>query len=350
MSKIRRFFTAAGIAMIITLAAAGCSSGNEKAEIEGTKQEETTMEKAKEAAKETAKETSKETSDETAKEAGKEAGSGIKIGVSIADQSNVFYIDILDGMKSAMKSEDDLIAMDAGFDPAKQITDIEDMIQQDVDVMLIDPVDSNGIQASLDACKAADIPVIAYNSPVDDTGAVVSTVASDNFMAGELIGEELAKVLGGKGKVAMLTYNVAKVCADRADGFKSAIEKHKEIEVVESQEIQPGVDTALPVMENILQSYPDLNGVFALNDPSAIGCVAAVESANMLEQVKIVGVDGSDDGKAAIAAGKMLASAAQHPSDIGKISVETAYQIIAGEEVQADIKVPVELVNKDNCQ
>ncbi len=271
----------------------------------------------------------------------------IKIGVSVADQSNPFYIEILDGMQSAVKEGDQLVVMDAGFDAAKQITDIEDMIQQGVSVMMIDPVDSNGIQASLLACKDAGIPIVAYNSPVDDASSVASTVASDNFMAGQLIGEELAKAMGEKGKVVMLTYNVAQVCADRANGFKDSISKYPDIEIVEEQEIQPGVDTALPVMENMLQSYPDLTGVFALNDPSAIGCAAAVESAGMLDKIKIVGVDGSEDGIKVIKEGKMLASAAQHPVDIGKISVETAYKILAGETVEADIKVPVELVSAD---
>lgn len=272
----------------------------------------------------------------------------IKIGVSIADQANVFYIDILDGMKSALKEGDELIVMDAAFDPAKQISDIEDMIQQDVDVMLIDPVDSKGIQASLEACKEAGIPIITYNSPVDDTESVVSNVASDNFMAGQLIGEALAEALDYKGEVVMLTYNVAKVCLDRAEGFIDAISKYPDIKIVDSQEIQPGVDTALPVMENMLQAHPRLSGVFALNDPSAIGCAAAVESAGLLDSIKIVGVDGSSEGKIAISEGKMLASAAQHPIEIGSLSIETAYKVLSGEEVEADVKVPVELVNIDN--
>lgn len=274
----------------------------------------------------------------------------IKIGVSVADQSNPFYIEILDGMKSALRDGDELIVMDAAFDPAKQITDIEDMIQQGVSVMLIDPVDSKGIQASLNACEAANIPVIAYNSPVEDSSKVVSTVASDNFMAGQLIGEELAKELNGTGKVVMLTYNVAQVCLDRANGFKDAISKYPDIQIVAEQEIQPGVDTALPVMENMLQSYPDLTGVFALNDPSAIGCAAAVEAAKLLDKIKIVGVDGSEDGKKAILEGKLLASAAQHPIDIGAISIRTAYKVLEDPStVEKDIKVPVELVNKDNA-
>lgn len=275
-------------------------------------------------------------------------GEAIKIGVSVADQSNPFYIDIVDGMESAAKDGDELIIVDAGFDAAKQLNDIDDMIQQGVSVMLIDPVDSNAIKSAIEACDAAGIPVIAYNSPLNFE--IASTVATDNYLAGQLVGEAMGKALDGKGKVAMLTYNVAEVCLDRANGFKDAIAKYPDIEIVEEQEIQPGTDTALPVAENILQSYPDLNGFFALNDPSALGCVAAVESANLLDQVKIVGVDGSDDAKAAIVEGKMLASAAQDPVTIGSEAVATAYKVIAGETVESDIKIPSYLVDESNAK
>ena len=274
---------------------------------------------------------------------------GIKIGCSIADLANVFYADITDGMKGAMNAEDELIITDAAFDQAKQIADIEDMIQQGVSVMLVDPVDSAAIRASLEACAAAGIPVVAFNSPCDDKDLVACTVATDNYMAGTLIGAALAEALGGEGKIAMLTYDVAVVCWDRAEGFVEGISAFPGMEVVVRQEITPGTDTALPVMENILQAYPEITGVFCLNDPSAIGAAAAVQAAGLGDTIKIVGVDGSDDGKAAIADGRMLASAAQSPVDIGRLSIESAYAILAGEEVEKDVKVPSFLVDINNC-
>jgi ribose transport system substrate-binding protein len=271
----------------------------------------------------------------------------VKIGVSVADQSNPFYIDILDGMNSATKEGDELVVVDAGFDAAKQLNDIDDMIQQGVAAMLIDPVDSNAIQTAVEACKNANIPVIAYNSPIDTD--VDCTVATDNVLAGQQVGKAIGEALGGKGKVAMLTYNVAQVCLDRANGFKEVIKKdYPDIEIVDEQEIQPGTDTALPVAENILQAYPDLNGFFALNDPSAIGCAAAVESAGLKGKVSVVGVDGSEDGKTAIREGKMLATASQKPVDIGAQAIEAAYSIIAGESVEKDIAIPGELIDASN--
>ncbi|RHO80226.1 sugar ABC transporter substrate-binding protein [Clostridiaceae bacterium AF42-6] len=330
----KRLLATMSVVMVGSMLLAGCGKTEDAATTKPAA-EETTEDAAADAAADTATDTAA-------------SGETIKIGVSVADQSNPFYIDIVDGMESAAKDGDELVIVDAGFDAAKQLNDIDDMIQQGVKVMLIDPVDSNAIKSAVEACDAAGIPVIAYNSPLNFE--IASTVATDNYLAGQLVGEAMGKALDGKGEVAMLTYNVAEVCLDRANGFKDAIAEYPDIKIVEEQEIQPGTDTALPVAENILQAYPDLAGMFALNDPSALGCVAAVESANLLDQVQIVGVDGSDDAKAAIAEGKMLASAAQDPVQIGSVAIETAYKVIAGEEVEKDIKIPSYLVDASNAK
>ena len=330
----KRLLATMSVVMVGSMLLAGCGKTEDAATTKPAA-EETTEDAAADAAADTATDTAA-------------SGETIKIGVSVADQSNPFYIDIVDGMESAAKDGDELVIVDAGFDAAKQLNDIDDMIQQGVKVMLIDPVDSNAIKSAVEACDAAGIPVIAYNSPLNFE--IASTVATDNYLAGQLVGEAMGKALDGKGEVAMLTYNVAEVCLDRANGFKDAIAEYPDIKIVEEQEIQPGTDTALPVAENILQAYPDLAGMFALNDPSALGCVAAVESANLLAQVQIVGVDGSDDAKAAIAEGKMLASAAQDPVQIGSVAIETAYKVIAGEEVEKDIKIPSYLVDASNAK
>ena len=330
----KRLLATMSVVMVGSMLLAGCGKTEDAATTKPAA-EETTEDAAADAAADTATDTAA-------------SGETIKIGVSVANQSNPFYIDIVDGMESAAKDGDELVIVDAGFDAAKQLNDIDDMIQQGVKVMLIDPVDSNAIKSAVEACDAAGIPVIAYNSPLNFE--IASTVATDNYLAGQLVGEAMGKALDGKGEVAMLTYNVAEVCLDRANGFKDAIAEYPDIKIVEEQEIQPGTDTALPVAENILQAYPDLAGMFALNDPSALGCVAAVESANLLDQVQIVGVDGSDDAKAAIAEGKMLASAAQDPVQIGSVAIETAYKVIAGEEVEKDIKIPSYLVDASNAK
>ncbi|RGY98213.1 sugar ABC transporter substrate-binding protein [Clostridium sp. AM58-1XD] len=337
---MRRKVLATALAAVMVLTLGACSSGEKKAE---TTASGTTAEAGAETTEKAAEET---TDSKSSDEKGK------LIGISVADQSNVFYVDILAGMEEAKQDGDEFVIMDAGFDAAKQMDDIEDMITQGVQVMLIDPVDSNAIKTSLDACNKAGIPIICYNSPVaaDLAEQVDSTVATDNVMAGNLAGEAMAKGMGEKGKVALLTYNVAEVTADRANGFMDVLKKYPDIEIVEQQEIEPGTDTALPVAENILQAYPDLTGFFAINDPSALGIVAAAETAGMLDQLTIVGVDGSEEAKASIKEGKMYASAAQYPKEIGKISIETAYKVLNGETVEKDTKVDSGLIDASNAE
>ena len=330
-----------GVAIMSAMVMTGCSSGSSTTEDTAT-DAATTEETADTGTEETAD--TAETTD-TAEET-ESTGEGIKIGVSVADQSNVFYVDIIDGMESAVKDGDELIIVDAGFDAAKQLNDIDDMIQQGVSAMLIDAVDSNAIAPAIEACKAANIPVIAYNSPVNQE--VDCTVVTDNFLAGQLIGKALGEAVGGKGEVAMCTYNVAEVCLDRANGFKDALSAYPDIEIVVEQEVQSGTDTALPVAENIIQAYPDIVGMFAEDEPTALGCVAAAERANKLGQIKIVGVDGSDDGKAAVAEGKMLATAAQDPVTIGSTAIESTYKVIAGESVEKEILIPSYLIDASN--
>lgn len=269
------------------------------------------------------------------------------IGVSVADTSNNFYVNLREGLESAVRDTDELMMLDANFDASRQLDDIDDMIQQGVSVVLLDAVDSNAIKPAIEACKAAGIPVIAYNSPVD--ADIDTLICSDNYLAGQIIGEALAEAIDYKGQVAMLTFNQVEVCADRADGFYDVMTKYPEIEVVAQQECTPGTDTALPIAENMIQAYPQLVGMFAMNDASALGCVAAAESAGLIDQISIVGVDANADAQAAIAAGKMLASAGQYPDEMGKQAVELAYDLLAGKEVEAKIVLPVYLCDKSNA-
>lgn len=333
--KIKKSLTAIlSTAMLFSLLA-GCSSGT------STTSEATTSSEASASV-------SSDAGAETSAIEQSSAGTALTIGASIADQKNPFYIDIVEGMESALKDGDQLVTMDANFDPARQISDVEDLLQQGVDIILLDPVDGKGIQAALEACKAKNVPVISFNSAVDDADMVVSNVATDNYMAGELIGKALGEALNGEGEIGMYTYSVVAVTNDRALGFKDAIAEFPGIEIVVEQDGTPGVDTALPVMESFLQSYPNLKGMFALNDPSAIGCVAAIESAGKLGDILVVGVDGSADGIANIKDGKMYASAAQDPQKIGSTSIEVAYEVLQGETVEKDIKIPSFLIDQSN--
>lgn len=273
---------------------------------------------------------------------------GYKFGFTVQTLDNPYFIVLRDALKASLKPGDQLIVDDCQTNEAKQINDIDDLIQQKCDVIFLNCVDSKGVKPALEACQKAKIPVVVVDTPVQDTDLVATVVASDNYKAGQLCGDALAKKIGEKGKVAMYQYTLNEVAKLRGDGFADAISKYPDIKIVNRQEGLGTIDAALPIMENILQSNPDINGMFALNDPSGIGCESAIKSAGKINQISIVSVDGSENVKKLIKSGQYLGTAAQFPAKIGQMGVDAAYKILAGQTVDKDIKVPVEFVDSSN--
>ncbi len=277
----------------------------------------------------------------------------VVIGCSMAVMTNPFYVAIKKGMDSVLKSGDRLNCVDAKLDGAKQLNDVEDMIQQGVDMILLDPVDSKGVRSILESAKKAGIPVIAFNNAVENGDEMVaSTIVSDNEMAGKLCGQSLAKAIGDKGDIAILDYNIVTTAKLRANGFVDEISKnHPNIKIVNRQEMSAAsTDIALPIMENILQSTPEITGVFAINDPAAIGAIAAIENSGRRGQIQVCGVDGSDDAFEMIKAGKMLSTAAQFPAEIGEACINSTYSFLSGDKLDTVQMIPVAIIDATNIK
>ena len=165
------------------------------------------------------------------------------------------------------------------------------------------------------------MPVIIVDAPVSDPDLVLCQVASDNFEAGRLACESLAKVKP-EAKIVILHLSVNRACIDRVEGFKAEMARHPGMKILDTQEGKGTAEGARPVMRDLLARFPELDAVFAINDPSALGSIAAIEAAGRAGQVTVVSVDGSRQGAAAILAGKLLSSAAQYPGEIRTIGPE----------------------------
>lgn len=297
---------------------------------------------------------SESTNSDATKAAGETKGDskadGIKIGVSAPDLTNVFFIQIKEAMQAALTGpNDELIIQDAAGDQNKQMNDVADMISQGCDVICISAINSEGVEATLKACEEAGIPVIAFNTAVKDPTLVKSTVVSDNYAAGQLCAKALGEALGGKGKVVEVTYSTTEVCYNRQKGFEDEIKNYPDIEILQTRDVEkPRADYSQPVMVDFINANPELTGVFTINDPSARGAIAALKEAGMIDKVKVVSVDGSDEGKGFIRAGEMVASAAQNPAKIGSTCIETAYKILSGEQVDEKIIIEMSIITKDN--
>jgi ribose transport system substrate-binding protein len=270
-------------------------------------------------------------------------------GATYMTMNNPFFVYLNDSIKSNVEANGDkLIAFDPALDQAKQISQIEDMIAQGVDAIILNPVDWQGVRPALDACKQAGIPVINVDAPVYDTDLVNCIVSSDNYSAGVLVAKDVMKRLPDGGKVVLLEHPTAKSAIDRTQSFVDTVKDHPEYQIVARQASMGQIEQAMPVMENIIQAQPQIDVVMCLNDPTAMGALAALEAAHRTNGVLIYGVDGSPDAKEMVKEGRITATAAQSPIGIGREAAAAAYKILNGEKVEHKILVPIQLIDSTN--
>jgi ribose transport system substrate-binding protein len=275
---------------------------------------------------------------------------GYKFGYTCMTMNNPFFVTIENEIRKQVEANGDtLISLDTRQDMATQIQQIEDMINQGIDLLFLCPVDSEGIRPALDMLKAAGIPVVNFDTDVADKDLVNSILVSNNWQAGYLVGKDVTAKFPGGAKIAILDAPYAEACVQRVDGFMAALaEADAQYKIAAQQNGKGDIGESLPIAEAILQANPDLDVFFAINDPSALGALSAVMSAGLLHQVSVYGVDGAPEAKASIKEGGMTATGAQSPINIARQSVEVAYKILAGEEVEKEIKVPTFLIDASN--
>ena len=268
--------------------------------------------------------------------------------VSFQTMNNPFFVDLNRGIKEVVEAHGDrLVTLDAQWNSLKQRNDISDMILQGASGIFINPVNWEGIKGSLIQAKKKQIPCVVVDAPVKNVDLILCQVASDNIEAGRLAARALAKVKPNA-KVVILHLSVNKACIDRVTGFKEELVKYPGIEILDIQEGKGTTEGARPVMRDLLGRFSQLDAVFPINDPSALGAISAIESAGKLKDVTVVTVDGSAEGIAAIKVGKLLSTSAQFPAEIGKVAAEKIYEHLEGKPVDKDIKIKVELITKEN--
>jgi ribose transport system substrate-binding protein len=274
-------------------------------------------------------------------------GGGPRIGLSISTLNNPFFVTLRNGAQDAAKQEGaKLIIADAQNDAATQQDDVQNFVTQQVDAILINPVDSEAVVPAVQAANQANIPVIALDRGASG-GKIETLIASDNVEGGRIAARELIQLVGS-GPVAQLEgIPGASPTRDRGQGFEEVINEQDAVQLVSSQTANFDRAEGLNVTENILQSNPGIKGIFAQNDEMALGAVRAL-GGRAGSDVKIVGFDGIEDALKAIQDGKMNATVAQQPATIGSLGVENAMKVIDGESVDKNIPVPVKLVTKEN--
>lgn len=267
------------------------------------------------------------------------------IALVVSTLNNPFFVSMKDGaQKEANKLGYNLVILDSQNNPAKELANVQDLTVRGTKLLLINPTDSDAVGNAVKMANQANIPVITLDR-LANAGTVVSHVASDNRFGGKMAGDFIAKKVGSDAKVIQLEGIAgASAARERGEGFKQSMEKNK-FQLLASQPADFDRTKGLNVMQNLLTAHPDVQAVFAQNDEMALGALRALQTAGKTD-VLVVGFDGTDDGIKAVESGKMGATIAQRPDQIGVIGVQTADKVLKGEKVQAVIPVDLKLVTK----
>ena len=268
-----------------------------------------------------------------------------KIGLIVSTLNNPFFVDLKTGIENqAKKLGYDVVVLDSQNDPAKEVSNMEDISVKDVDVVLLNPVDSDSAIASVMVANNLDLPVITVDRAANG-GEVVSHVASDNAEGGKMAAQYLINQLGDNANIVELE-GIAGSSAtrDRGAGFDNEIE-NSNLNIITKQSADFDRTKGLSVMENIIQSKGDIDAVFAQNDEMALGALKALQDANM-DNVLVVGFDATDDAVASVDKGELSATIAQQPILIGETAVNLTHRFLSGETVEAFAPVELKLISK----
>lgn len=269
-------------------------------------------------------------------------------GVTYMTMNNPFYEVINNQLKKIIEENgDQLITLDPQLSVDKQNEQIYKFIDLKVDGIFINPIEAQAIESALKAAKKANIPIITVDAPVINEELVDCTVVSDNYSAGKQCAEDMMKQMSSA-NIVLLKHSTALSAKERIDGFLDTIKDYPEYKIVNEGECNGQLEQAMPVMQKILQQTPQVDVVMALNDPSALGALAALESMGY-NDVIVYGVDGTPDIKSLIEESPMVAgTVAQSPISIGQFAAKKMYQLLDGKKIDQEIIIPVEIITKEN--
>ncbi len=271
-----------------------------------------------------------------------------KIGAVYMTMNNPFFEILSSEIQSVTEENGDLlIVRNPALNVEKQIEQIYELLELGVEALIVNPVDFIEIKPALEEAKKRNVIVIVVDTNVYDQELADCTVVSDNYAAGTLCGNYLISQRSGA-RIVLLEHSKAKSAVDRMQGFEDILDGNEKYEIVGRAECAGQLELAMPAVQKLIETGVLFDTIFALNDPAALGAMAALKEAGMLEGVSVYAVDGAPEAKALIKEGYMTATAAQFPVEIGRIAAENMYLKLNGQDCPTEVLVPVSLITKDN--
>jgi ribose transport system substrate-binding protein len=274
------------------------------------------------------------------------------VGLTVGDLGNPFFVQIAHGATAQARTYNPnvhVISLSSNYDVKNQASQIKDFISSGVDMIILGAANSKAIGPSVRQAKARGIVVVAVD--VGAEGGVDATVMSDNKQAGEQAGQYIVDKLHGKGQVVIVNGQPVTSVQDRVAGALSVFKKYPDIKILsQNQNAQGTSDGGQRMMSDLLVSFRNVDAVFAVNDPTAIGCDLAAQKAGQTSLL-IVGVDGSPEAVETLKKKGSLfdATSAQDPYLMAQKAVEAGYAVFQGQKPQQEtILIPVRLISRDN--
>ncbi len=275
--------------------------------------------------------------------------------------TNPFFKTIQEAMtEEAARHGYEVVFLSGDYDVAKQRNQVKDFIVRGASAIAINPCDSRAIGAAIKEANNAGIPVFTFDIKCQDPDAeVVSHIGTNNHQGGQLAGEAMIEALGESGgEIIILDFKAVESCLERVRGFKEVVDRFNlsrpageaRIEIVAELPGDGNKEKSLRATEDALQAHPNLVGIFAINDPSGLGAVAALEKAGRQDRVTIIAFDGQPEGKQAIKDGKIYADPIQFPEKIGRETVKTIAAYLSGQDVPPDQPIESALYRRADAE
>lgn len=276
----------------------------------------------------------------------------LRIGVSLADLGNPFFYSLAQYIQDAATEQSgepvEITVLSSAYDLERQQTQIQRFIDERVDIILLSPSDSAGIEPAIRSAQRAGIVVTAID--IDAKGADIS-VTTDNVQAGEIACQHLVDRLNARGRVAIINGASVSSVTDRVAGCRAILNNYPDIELV-SDEFNAGgtFGGGLEAMTFLLSQHPEIEGVFAINDPTSLGAAQAAELGGR-NDILITSVDGSPDFIDAMRDDRpsLIATAAQSPPEMAWRAIELSLERIANPvRSRQTVRIPTHLITRDS--
>jgi ribose transport system substrate-binding protein len=274
------------------------------------------------------------------------------IGVSLLTLTNPFFKEMGDTMREeGQKRGYEVVITSGEFDLAKQRDQVKDFLVRKASAIILTPCDSKSVGTAIIEANSAGVPIFTADIASIAPGAkVICHVATDNYEGGKVAGRAMVELLNGKGKVAILDHPEVESVLMRTKGFGEEVGKAPGIQIVAKLPGGGARDKSYAAAQDILQAHPDLDAIFAINDPSALGAIAAIEKAGKTGKIKVIGFDGQPEAKKAVKDGKMYATVLQHPRQIATSTIEMIDKYMSGEQVPPQNLIPTALYRQADAQ